>query len=1187
MINKNLRAKLKRVLAEDGTVLFIGSGVSVWSGLPGWGQLLDEMANYVEQRGGDASNIRHYKTSQPLLAADFGCAALQSDDFKTFIQLVCKKDVAKPNIIHQLLIDLGVSCYITTNYDRLMEQALEKNGILRRFNVVTNREPAGCAGLLHLSRRNFVFKPHGDIEQIESIVLSKRQYNDLYENGTKFYTYRALETLLTTRDVVFVGFGLTDPDFMRIMGKIRNEFRTNLYTHYAIMPDISQTEKDYWAKNYGIQILNYATKETKNGRDHSALLELLDSLVTKSRNPARLAMATPSGKKRSITQKQRVALDRYTRYVMQQLWIPDGPVIPLKFRYHKYGRYYELDVEKVLSEDMQKFILTGNPGAGKTFFLKQYCVAQARRLHEWCEQNKTGTFPKIPIYIDLKNYSGKGSIKGLIESQFPTEVPIIKWIEEEKVFLLFDSFNEVEIKYLENNSCAQEIKRYSYNNDIIVATRFKNAIDLYLPEYRLEEVEEEYVVEYLEDQGRPVSIEEKEMVIRFLQNPLVFKLLAQDKIKINDNNIKPKSIYESYFKYLQYEIRQILGKEINFISIFDTFAYGMMEKGVEAFSLEAIEECLSGKVPELEAEKGRTVINWLIDIQQFLVPASLKNISFFHQTITEFLAAHFLADQFKKNPDILKEKLQYMRWNLILLFAIGFLSEKQAEEYIDILLQTDSLLAVQACSYVEQGANQIITKILEHLIKNLDVKNFEYQIELGELLNELPVKKMHQDLLRRLMEDKNIIGGAAAGCLLRACGDGVKNELLEEMFQNFDKDNPYNYLTEIGEALSEIISLEDYTAVVLRLGRMKVAPEEEKSSVSGFDILAQYLPLAQVVNIFQSVGRLNILQRQLLVDILKNEESQEGFDICVNLIKQGWEEAIFPLYLYVKYNRNICLDKIEEPFIQYLVPGLQKENNKWIIGLIHALYQRCPVFARGIRVRLKDSDGAVRLTYLYAIGKNRKKSFFSGYRNMLYYEELPDELIGAFDEVDWREEAEHIIEYLVYKNRLQDLSMFLDGSFDNTKLYYLSLTTFLTLVRAVDEIESNKIIDDYVWIKYAIGKFISKYVRNKDILNLYHISNEKIKRFFNFFTLNYMEDLKLDNFSKSEIGFMLEDIKHYSFEADIYYDNEILLGNITDEEFAVNILKPLLNTDNVCLRENIRLILEKAGERHLKRYIEQ
>ena len=136
VVNKNLQAKVKKVLAEDGTILFIGSGVSVWSGLPGWGQLLDEMADYVEQKSGDASNIRCHSKNQPLLAADLGYDALQSDDFETFMRAACRKDVAKPSVLHQKLIDLGISCYITTNYDRLLEQALKQKGLLRRYHVI-------------------------------------------------------------------------------------------------------------------------------------------------------------------------------------------------------------------------------------------------------------------------------------------------------------------------------------------------------------------------------------------------------------------------------------------------------------------------------------------------------------------------------------------------------------------------------------------------------------------------------------------------------------------------------------------------------------------------------------------------------------------------------------------------------------------------------------------------------------------------------------------------------------------------------------------------------------------------------------------------------------------------------------------------------------------------------------------
>jgi hypothetical protein len=65
---------------------------------------------------------------------------------------------------------------------------------------------------------------------------------------------------------------------------------------------------------------------------------------------------------------------------------------------------------------------------------------------------------------------------------------------------------------------------------------------------------------------------------------------------------------------------------------------------------------------------------------------------------------------------------------------------------------------------------------------------------------------------------------------------------------------------------------------------------------------------------------------------------------------------------------------------------------------------------------------------------------------------------------------------------------------------------------------------------------------------------------------------------------MLEDIE---YDLDIAFENEILLAHIASEEFTVNRLRPLLNTDNICLRDNVRRILEKAGESHLRRYTER
>ena len=50
--------KLKQILAQEDSVLFIGSGISLWSGLPSWSGLIEELAKFVEGAGAKADLIR-------------------------------------------------------------------------------------------------------------------------------------------------------------------------------------------------------------------------------------------------------------------------------------------------------------------------------------------------------------------------------------------------------------------------------------------------------------------------------------------------------------------------------------------------------------------------------------------------------------------------------------------------------------------------------------------------------------------------------------------------------------------------------------------------------------------------------------------------------------------------------------------------------------------------------------------------------------------------------------------------------------------------------------------------------------------------------------------------------------------------------------------------------------------------
>jgi hypothetical protein len=283
--------KLKQVLAQEDTVLFIGLGISMWSTLPSWSGLIDELAQFVESAGAKADLVRAEAQKGDLLqAASYGFDELTKQQIGEFIRAACRYGVAKPHEIHRKIVSLGPRCFITTNYDNLIEESLRKWQPDRFFRPpVTNRHLTETAEIVHARAIDFIFKPHGDAADSESIILTREQYRQLLPQGerqaaleSRQAALESLKMLLASRPVVYFGFGLRDPDFIYVRDLLANTYKGGTRDHYAIMADVSDAESDYWRRNYGIHLVSYATTERPDkARDHTALLTLLDTLLEK------------------------------------------------------------------------------------------------------------------------------------------------------------------------------------------------------------------------------------------------------------------------------------------------------------------------------------------------------------------------------------------------------------------------------------------------------------------------------------------------------------------------------------------------------------------------------------------------------------------------------------------------------------------------------------------------------------------------------------------------------------------------------------------------------------------------------------------------------------------------------------------------------------------------------------------
>lgn len=162
--------------------------------------------------------------------------------------------------------------YVTTNYDTVLERAIgqEQQVILSPFNDLRT------SGVKH------IFKIHGTIGKRDkaSLIVTTSQYEKLLYDGSGQLESQ-LRTWLQNAHLVFVGFNLKGPEFLRIYALARNELAKrdgDLPRHIAVYPGSHKLERDFWHRR-GISIVDL---------DAKGFFRALDSYFTPTETEAEL-----------------------------------------------------------------------------------------------------------------------------------------------------------------------------------------------------------------------------------------------------------------------------------------------------------------------------------------------------------------------------------------------------------------------------------------------------------------------------------------------------------------------------------------------------------------------------------------------------------------------------------------------------------------------------------------------------------------------------------------------------------------------------------------------------------------------------------------------------------------------------------------------------------------------------------
>lgn len=245
--------------AAGNGLLWLGAGASVGSGLPSWEALINSMAQrLVQEAEFHESRIREMDL---LEIAELFRQVVGDNYFYAFLRQAIRarsidtishdendtlRAVAK--LANQLWPSPGLTI-VTTNYDSLLEEALLLQHGKKARRIVTREDLAVLDSMKDL----IVLKPNGDIDYPESIVLTLTDYCEYRRAKSYFATY--LENLLSSKTVLFVGYGLGDFTFRSILGELRNGLGSMKRRAFMIARQ-STAEKQRVLRALGVEILD-------------------------------------------------------------------------------------------------------------------------------------------------------------------------------------------------------------------------------------------------------------------------------------------------------------------------------------------------------------------------------------------------------------------------------------------------------------------------------------------------------------------------------------------------------------------------------------------------------------------------------------------------------------------------------------------------------------------------------------------------------------------------------------------------------------------------------------------------------------------------------------------------------------------------------------------------------------------
>jgi hypothetical protein len=253
-------AALVSELAARRCIPFLGAGASASSvGADGvthpplWTAFLGALRAACPA-GSDLSAIDDLIAKDKLLdAAEVLVAKIPTADFTRVVREQFVQPRFTNSSIHLSVLTLDPKIVVTTNYDDIYDGFCRTGQAHDGYNVCKYYEEHLVNDIRSPVR--LIVKAHGCVSDPSRIVLARSQYFRVRQSYGVFYS--VLDALFLTNTMLFVGYGLSDPDIQLVLENASIAARS-AHPHYALVEDNIQPDVEAAARvSYNIHFIKY------------------------------------------------------------------------------------------------------------------------------------------------------------------------------------------------------------------------------------------------------------------------------------------------------------------------------------------------------------------------------------------------------------------------------------------------------------------------------------------------------------------------------------------------------------------------------------------------------------------------------------------------------------------------------------------------------------------------------------------------------------------------------------------------------------------------------------------------------------------------------------------------------------------------------------------------------------------